>query len=138
MELTKDNYQKYKDLSVFSTDQLVDFFATIPKIQVLRFLRKFDPAILSKLMEECPSELSSQWKMGLDYQENTVGELMQPAALVLNENQTIADAIKEIKKIPQEILFTYGMVVDDNQRLTGVLVLFNNSGAVITRDPLKK
>ena len=96
MELTKDNYQKYKDLSVFSTDQLVDFFATIPKIQVLRFLRKFDPAILSKLMEECPSELSSQWKMGLDYQENTVGELMQPAALVLNENQTIADAIKEI------------------------------------------
>ena len=122
MELTKDNYQKYKDLSVFSTDQLVDFFATIPKIQVLRFLRKFAPAILSKLMEECPSELSSQWKMGLDYQENTVGELMQPAALVLNENQTIADAIKEIKKIPQEILFTYVMVVDDNQRLTGVLV----------------
>ena len=122
MELTKDNYKKYKDLSIFPADQLVEFFSTIPKIQVLRFLRKFDPAILAKLMEEWPSELSSQWKMGLEYEENTVGELMQPAALVLNENQTIADAIAEVKEIPQEILFTYGMVVDDSQRVTGVLV----------------
>ena len=103
MELTKSNYKKYKDLSVFPTDQLVEFFSTIPKIQVLRFLRKFDPAILAKLMEEWPSELSSQWKMGLEYEENTVGELVQPAALVLNENQTIADAIAEVKKIPQRV-----------------------------------
>ena len=137
MKLTKDNYQKYKDLSIFSSDQLVEFFSTIPKIQVLRFLRKFDPAILSRFIKECPSELSSQWEMGLKYSENTVGELMHPAALVLNETQTIADAIAEIKKIPKEILFTYGMIVDDNYQVTGILVfkdVFYHESSTLLKD----
>ena len=137
MKLTKDNYQKYKDLSTFSSDQLVEFFSTIPNIQVLRFLRKFDPAILSRFIKECPSELSSQWEMGLKYSENTVGELMHPAALVLNETQTIADAIAEIKKIPKEILFTYGMIVDDNYQVTGILVfkdVFYHESSTLLKD----
>ena len=103
----------------------------------MRFLRKFDPAILSRFMKESPSELSSQWEMGLKYSENTVGELMHPAALVLNGNQTIADAIAEIKKIPKEILFTYGMIVDDNYQVTGVLVfkdVFYHESSTLLKD----
>ena len=122
MKLTKETYKKYKDLSIFPSDQLVEFFSTIPKIQVLRLLRKFEPAILSRFMEECPRDLSSQWEMGLKYSENSVGELMQPAALVLNETKTIADAIAGIKTTPKETLFTYGVIVDASHRVTGVLV----------------
>ena len=42
MELTKDNYQKYKDLSVFSTDQLVDFFMQnkIKYLDINKYLNK--------------------------------------------------------------------------------------------------
>ena len=137
MKLTKETYKKHKDLSIFPSDQLVEFFSTIPKIQVLRLLRKFEPAILSRFMEECPRDLSSQWEMGLKYSENSVGELMQPAALVLNETQTIADAITGIKNTPKETLFTYGVIVDASHRVTGVLVfkdVFYHESSTLLKD----
>ena len=56
------------------------------------------------------------------YERDSVGELMQPAPLVLNENLTIKEAIDLVREIPKQILFTYGMVVNDNNELTGVLI----------------
>ena len=41
MELTKDNYHKFDDLSIFPHEQLTEFFMSIPKIQALGFLRAF-------------------------------------------------------------------------------------------------
>ena len=40
--LSKDNYHKYEDFSVFPTDQLVRFFTSIPKIKTLNILREFE------------------------------------------------------------------------------------------------
>jgi len=121
-QLTKDNYHKFDDLSIFPPGQLTKFFMSIPKVQALGFLRKFKQESLLSYLEACPDDLSEQWKMSLKYKTLTVGELMQPTPLVLNENQTIADAITEVKKIPKKILFTYGMIVDDSNKVTGVLV----------------
>ena len=120
--LTKDNYHKFSDLSIFPVDQLVELFLSIPKAETLRIIRSCDHNFLEKLFNDSPEHLSKQWRTSLTYEANTVGELMQPAPLILNENQTIDEAITEMKKIPKEILFTYGFIVDDNNKLTGVLV----------------
>ena len=88
----------------------------------MAILREFKHDFREKLFSDSPDHLSKQWRTSLKYEANTVGELMQPAPLILNENQTIDEAITEVKKIPKEILFTYGFVVDDNNKLTGVLV----------------
>ena len=120
--LTKDNYHKFDDLSIFPTDQLIKFFLSITKAETLAILREFEHDSREKLFNNSPDHLSKQWRTSLKYEANTVGELMQPAPLILNENQTIDEAITEVKKIPKEILFTYGFIVDDNNKLTGVLV----------------
>jgi len=120
--LTKDNYQEHDDLSIFPDDQLVSLFTSIPKIKTLSILRSFKQVFISKFLDACPGHLSAQWKMSLKYKADTVGELMHPSPLVLNENKTIEDAITEVKKIHKEKQFTYGMIVDDANVVTGVLV----------------
>jgi len=120
--LTKENYQKFEDLSVFSTDQLVHFFTSIPKIKTLNILRGFDQDFILNFLDDCPEHLSVQWKMSLKFKPNTVGELMHPPSLVLNENKTIEEAITALKKVHKEKVFTYGMIVDDANKVTGVLV----------------
>ena len=120
--LSKDNYQKYEDLSIFSTDQLVRFFTSIPKIKTLSILRSFEQHFILRFLDDCPEHLSVQWKMSLKFKTGSVGELMHPSPLVLNENKTIDDAIIELKKIHKDKHFTYGIIVDDANRVTGVLV----------------
>jgi len=120
--LSKDNYQKYEDFSVFPTDQLVHFFTSIPKIKTLIILRGFEQDFILNFLDDCPDHLSELWKMSLKFKPGSVGELMHPSPLVLNENKTIEDAIIELKKIHKDKHFTYGMVVDDANRVTGVLV----------------
>ena len=120
--LTKDNYQEHEDLRIFPTNQLVSFFTSLPKVTTLNLLRDFDQNFILKFLDEAPEHLSIQWKSSLKFKPGTVGELMQPAALVLNENHTIEDAITQIKTIHKQKQFTYGMVVDEANVVTGVLV----------------
>ncbi len=121
-QLSLDNYQKFKDLSVFPSEQIVKLFLSIPKAKTLQYLRGFKKDNLEDLLKSAPGHLNEQWRKALEAEPDTVGELMQSAPLVLNGNLTIEDAIKEITKIPKQIIFTYGMVVDDDDKLTGVLV----------------
>jgi len=120
--LSKNNYQKYEDFSVFPTNQLVRFFISIPKIKTLNILRGFEQDFILNFLDDCPAHLSEQWKMSLKFKPGSVGELMHPSPLVLNENKTIEDAIIELKKIHKDKHFTYGIIVDDANRVTGVLV----------------
>ena len=122
IDLTKNNYQEHEDLSIFPTDQLVSLFTSIPKIKTLSFLRGFDQDFILKFLDDCPEHLSAQWKMSLKFKPGTVGELMHPSALVLNENKIIEDAIAQIKTIHKQKQFTYGIIVDDANAVTGVLV----------------
>ena len=120
--LSKENYQDQEDLSTFPTDQLVSLFTSIPKIKTLSILRSFEQDFILRFLGECPEHLATQWKMSLKFKPGTAGELMHPSALVLNENKTIGDAITEVKKIHKAKQFTYGMIVDDANVITGVLV----------------
>ena len=101
MELTKENYKKFGDLSIFPTDQLIETFLSIPKVETLGILRRFDHDFRESLFNDAPDHLAKQWKTSLKYKTNSVGELMQPAPLVLNENMTIEEAITEMRKIPK-------------------------------------
>ena len=120
--LSKDNYQEQDDLSIFPTDQLVNLFTSIPKIKTLSILRNFEQNFILRFLDDCPEHLSAQWKMSLKFKSGTVGELMHPSPLVMNENKTIEDTITELKIIHKNKQFTYGMIVDDANIVTGVLV----------------
>ena len=135
--LTKENYHSFKDLTIFPCEQLIKFFLTIPKAKTLEILRSFENDFLKKLMDQAPKYIADQWRLSLNYKAGTVGELMQPSPLIVNENMTIEDVITEIQKIPKQVLFTYGMVVDDKGNLSGVLVfrdIFYHNKTDLIRD----
>jgi magnesium transporter len=121
-ELTKENYQKFNDLSIFSPDQLLDLFSNISQLLALKILRDFDQDKITFFLDNCPEEASEYWKFKLKFKSGSLGELMSLPPLTLNENNTIDEAINAVKKIPKKILFTYGMIVDDANKLSGVLV----------------
>jgi magnesium transporter len=122
IELNKENYNSFKDLTGFQPDQLIKLFLSLPKAKTLWLLRSFEENFRNEFLNSAPKHLKAQWSSSLKYEANTVGELMQPAPLILNENNTIEEAISIVRSIPKQILFTYGMVVNDNNQLTGVLV----------------
>ena len=93
-QLSNANFQKFKDLSVFQNDQLIKLFLTIPKAKTLSILRSFEKEFRDKLLQDAPAHLAAQWGMSLNFEPETVGELMQPAPLILNENLTIEEVIK--------------------------------------------
>jgi magnesium transporter len=122
MELTKHNYHSVSDLTTYPHDQLVNLFSSIPKATTLRILRKFNKTFIEQLFNSTPDDLKEEWVQALSYETNSVGELMRPAPLTLNENMTIEETITAVRNTNKEVLFTYGMVVNDNSELTGILV----------------
>ena len=122
MEITKQNYHSVKDLTTISHDNLIKLFLSLPKGKSLSLLRKFDKPFLEQLLNSAPEHIKTQWILALKYKTGSVGELMQPAPLILNEKMTVGEAIESVREIPKKILFTYGMVVNDSNELTGVLV----------------
>ena len=122
MEITKDNYHSVKDLTTISHDNLIKLFLSLPKGKSLSLLRKFDKPFLEQLLNSAPEHIKTQWILALKYKTGSVGELMQPAPLILNEKMTVGEAIESVREIPKKILFTYGMVTNDSNELTGVLV----------------
>ena len=122
MEVTKQNYHSVKDLTTVSHDNLIKLFLSLPKGKSLSLLRKFDKPFLEQLLNSAPEHIKTQWILALKYKTGSVGELMQPAPLILNEKMTVGEAIESVREIPKKILFTYGMVTNDSNELTGVLV----------------
>ena len=122
MEITKHNYHSVKDLTTISHDNLIKLLLSLPKGKSLSLLRKFDKPFLEQLLNSAPEHIKTQWILALKYKTGSVGELMQPAPLILNEKMTVGEAIESVREIPKKILFTYGMVVNDSNELTGVLV----------------
>ena len=122
MKITKHNYHGCKDLTAVPHDELVKLFLSIPKAKTLSILRSFNNDFLEQLFSSAPEHLAQQWRLSLKYNSGSVGELMQPAHVVLNENMTVQETIDLVRKVPKQILYTYGMVVDDNKKLLGVLI----------------
>ena len=122
MEITKDNYHSVKDLTTIPHDNLIKLLLSLPKGKSLTLLRSFDKDFQEQLVNSAPEHIKNQWRLALEHKHGSVGELMQPAALVINDKLTIGEAIELVRAVPKEVLFTYGMIVNDNHELTGVLV----------------
>lgn len=113
-----------------------NFLLDEPDEIVIAVLSKIEPALAKKILRHFPAErteeitphlpanIGDQWELNLSYPENSIGRLMEPAFGILNENQTVADAITHVREKDKEnIVFTYGYVVDEDKKLQGVIVM---------------
>ena len=113
-----------------------NFLLVEPNDTVIAVLSSLEPRLAQKILRNFPSErseeitphlpanLGEQWELNLSYPEDTIGRLMEPAYGILKKEVTVAEAIDHIRERDKEnIIFTYGYVVDDDKKLLGVIVM---------------
>ncbi len=80
------------------------------------------------------SAVSGDYVFGNRYPQDTVGSVMDPHYLSLNQNSTVKEAIEMIRFLcNNEVPILYAYVVDDTFRLMGVLVMRD---LLISRDDM--
>lgn len=85
-------------------------------------LQEFPEARRSTIIAAAPETFRAQWRTNLGYPEDTVGRLMDPPIALFRPEQTVAQAIEQLRPLVKQTLVTYGWVVDETKRLLGVLV----------------
>jgi len=89
-----------------------------------KILRNFPADRSEVITPHLSGTIGEQWELNLSYPEDTIGRLMEPATGILEDHVTVADAIDHIREKDKEnIVFTYGYVVDDDNKLQGVIVM---------------
>jgi magnesium transporter len=85
-------------------------------------LWEFPEARRKAILAAAPPEQSEQWSRNHEYPEDSVGRLMDPVVAVLKPTHTVGEVIERLRPIVKKALVTYGWVVDERGRLTGVVV----------------
>lgn len=88
----------------------------------LRVLRASAPERTESLLASLSADRRALLSRQLSYPEGTAGALMDPQVTSLRESWTASDALSRVRSDVDEVLY-YLYVVDDQQRLTGVLTL---------------
>jgi magnesium transporter len=120
-------------------DALRDFYPDLALQILWRLPEPKRRAVFARL----PADKRQQWTLNVDYPPESVGRLMDPPLGVLRPEQTVAEAVAELRELAARALVTYGFVVDDTGRLIGVIVfrelLFADPGQrleqVMLREP---
>jgi magnesium transporter len=85
-------------------------------------LWEFSEERRQRILSAAPAEQREQWARNHEYPEDSIGRLMDPLVGVLKPSHTVAEVIERLRPIVKKVMVTYGWVVDDLGRLTGVVV----------------
>lgn len=97
-------------------------------------LRDLNPAMVQDILEELePGRLvqllgdpasfadTRQWAVNQEYEENTIGRLMEAPSAVFDPDVTVDLAVEAIRELVKKAFVTYGFVIDDSGRLLGLI-----------------
>lgn len=113
------------NLLMKQTDEIVSAVLqqTNPRItrKILRLLPNERAELLSKTLNH---DMSEQWALSHSYPVESIGRLMEPPTGIINQDLTVQQTIEYMREqTEQDIIFTYGYVVDAQQHLLGVIVI---------------
>lgn len=123
------------NLSGSSPEDAAEILRGVPDELAVNLLQLMNPAIAHDILDELDPERRSaifaaasleqrtQWKRNLQYPEDTVGRLMEPPYAVFSPDETIGDAIEGVRELAKSMLVTYGYVIDDTGRLSGLITM---------------
>jgi magnesium transporter len=106
-----------------------------PETFVVDMLELLNPAMAVDVLEclpddrqqavlaAAPPESSRQWMRNESYPDHTIGRLMQPPLAAFRPEATIAEATEQIRRLTRHTIITYGFVIDENEKLLGVIVM---------------
>lgn len=134
-KLISDLTYKAEFLTELDRSILVDILKDMAPKDIAELLKEMAPDDQADLLAQIPEELSKE-VLGLMssadsedleelmmYEPDTAGGIMVPLPFKMNEHNTVQDAIDAIHEQKDAEMVFYIYVVDDNDRLTGVISL---------------
>ncbi|MFZ1218504.1 MAG: magnesium transporter [Chthoniobacterales bacterium] len=106
-----------------------------PENFAAQMLASLNPALSQSVLERFPSERRQriiaaaapetrlQWIRNEHYPEKAIGHMMEPALAVFRPETTVSEAVRELRHFVTRAFITYAFVVDDNERLRGVVAM---------------
>jgi magnesium transporter len=86
-------------------------------------LERFRIERRQKIIAAAPPATRQQWIWNERYPENAIGHMMEPALAVFRPATTVAEATRELRHFVTRAFITYVFVVDDKERLLGVVAM---------------
>jgi magnesium transporter len=86
-------------------------------------LERFRSERRQKIIAAAPTETRLQWIRNEAYPQKAIGHMMEPALAVFRPDTTVADATRELRHFVTRAFITYVFVVDENERLCGVVAM---------------
>jgi magnesium transporter len=84
-------------------------------------LAHLEPERRERIIGAAPEGRGEQWRVDLEYDEDSVGRLMEKPAGVFRPETTVAEAVERLRELVQRTFITYVFVTDAGGRLVGVL-----------------
>ncbi|MGZ8709463.1 MAG: magnesium transporter [Thermoanaerobaculia bacterium] len=109
--------------------------ATVTDREAAGVLESLNPGVAQDILDELPhdrrgailnaasAQQRAQWLRNDRYPEDSIGRLMEPPTAVFKREQTIAETIDAVRELAKTAFVTYGFVVDDAGRLSGVITM---------------
>jgi magnesium transporter len=117
---------------------------TVPT-EAVEALMQLNPALVQNILKEmekgprrfltasAPAEVAEQWKRNTQYDEGTIGRLMEAPLAVFRPEMTVGEAIEALRPLVRSAFVTYIYVVDADGHLEGLVtmrdLLFNAKDA---------
>jgi magnesium transporter len=117
--------------------------ALLNPAEAVDILARIDTDRRARIVAAAPGGRGAQWNIDLQYDETSVGRLMEPPLAVYGTETTVRDAVESLRELVQRAFITYIFVTDPAKRLVGVLafreLLFarpdQKLGEIMLRDP---
>lgn len=115
--------------------EAVELLARHDRATVIAVLEKINPGIAQELLSAMAPQqrqhviaaaapaVRSQWLFNENYPEGSIGRMMDPPIGLFVKDATVAEAVEQLRELVKKAFITYGFVVDDDNRLIGVLVM---------------
>jgi magnesium transporter len=117
---------------------------TVPT-EAVEALMQLNPALVQNILKEmekgprrfltasAPAEVAEQWKRNTQYDEGTIGRLMEAPLAVFRPEMTVGEATEALRPLVRTAFVTYIYVVDADGHLEGLVtmrdLLFNAKDA---------
>jgi magnesium transporter len=113
-------------VELLNRESEADVTAVLEKLEVthaLRVLACLPKERAEKLAPLFETGLGELWSQNMLFPENAVGRLIEPITSTLNRSDTVSEAIEILRPHAQQHQLAYAYVVDDAQRMVGLVTM---------------
>lgn len=123
-EILRRGQQEAANLLADESEQTIATVLTLlPTAKAVALLPRFDAARRAAILKAVTPDQREQWLHNQQYPEGSVGRLMEPAVATFAPTMTVREAVERLRDMVKQAFISYGYVVDEHRRLTGVLVM---------------